>query len=557
MRGMFRSLRRAFVASLAALACLASAASSDTSTATAGAIAARVRDLAQGRLGTIAGEPLRSAATLARLYPAEATAPLWSDPARVASMRAAIDSSATHGLTPDDYHRQTIDALRPRAGADPEAAADLDLLLTDAVLRLGEHLHFGKADPERLDPDWNLSRTIDGLDPAAWCRRAITGPDVAAALSAVAPADPYYGRLRRTLAVYRALADAGGWAAIPAGPTLRPGDVDARVPAIRRRLALTGDLDGAPAADSLRLDDTLVAAVRRFQYRAGQREDGIVGPATRAAMSKPVTHRVDQIRVDLERARWVLHDMPDTLVLVNVSSAEVYVREQGRIAWRARCMVGQPGRRTPVFADSIRYLEFNPTWTVPRGILAKDILPAGKRGEDILGRKHLKAYDASGRLVPASSIAWSKYTAGTFPYTLRQDPGPENALGRVKFMFPNRHSVYLHDTPSRDLFEHDRRTFSSGCVRVERPLELAERLLADPARWDAAAIRRVVDSQKQTRVNLARPMPIRILYWTVNVDEQGLARFSDDVYRRDAAVLQELDAPFRPRKRPLATPPGR
>jgi murein L,D-transpeptidase YcbB/YkuD len=277
-----------------------------------------------------------------------------------------------------------------------------------------------------------------------------------------------------------------------------------------------------------------------------------VGPGTQRALRVPVEQRIDQIRVDLERARWVIRHLGERHILVNVSSAQVYLLNDRRVEWSARCQVGQAARQTPIFRADMRYLVFNPDWTVPRGILARDILPAGKRGEAVLQRKNLDAFDRNGNRVDPSRIQWSRYTASSFPYTLRQKPGPTNALGQVKFMFPNEHAVYLHDTPSRDLFLKDVRTFSSGCIRVDRPLELAERLLDDRSKWSAEKMRQVVASGRTTNVTLARPIPVLLLYFTVTIDREGLLRFSDDVYQRDAKVLRALDEPPQLRRRPLS-----
>jgi murein L,D-transpeptidase YcbB/YkuD len=361
------------------------------------------------------------------------------------------------------------------------------------------------------------------------------------AIEALRPQRAYYRKLTRALQTYRSIRDRGGWPTIPAGSTLREGVRDPRVAPLRRRLMITADLPGAMPADSMLFDPAVSAAVRRFQYRAFLDPDGAVGPSTARALNLPP----DQIRVDLERARWVMHELPHRYVLVNVSSALVFSIDRDSIAWRARCQVGQVARKTPIFRSEMKYLVFNPDWTVPPGIMNRDILPALRRGEPVLQRKGLKVIDRNGRVVNPSTVRWPS-SAKNLPYTIRQDPGPKNALGQVKFMFPNRHNVYLHDTPSKDLFEHSRRTFSSGCIRVERPLELAEWVLADRSKWNAGAIRNVVETGKLTTVTLKEPLPVLLLYWTVNIDDQGLVRFSDDVYDRDAPVLRALDAPYRP-----------
>ncbi len=464
----------------------------------------------------------------------------------------AIRASAADGLRPDDYHLAAMEKLH-RAVQDVgndiwEWGADLDILRTDALIRLAYHLHFGKVDPERLDPNWSVTRSVGPGDAVEWVEGAIASGDIARALEQVKPPRAYYKALVHALASYRSMDTRGGWGTIGDGPTLRVGDRDPRIPTVRRKLFLSGDHAGVVPEDTLLYDAPLGEAVRRFQYRAFLGTDGALGPATIRAMNVSVRDRVNQIRVDLERARWVMHDLPSRFVLVNVSSFLVYLAEDDTLAWRARCQVGQVARKTPIFRSEMTYLVFNPTWTVPRGILVRDIFPAGRRGEPILERKKLKAIDRNGKVVDPASVKWPAGPNDPFPYTLRQDPGPQNALGRVKFMFPNKHDVYLHDTPSKDLFEQPRRTFSSGCIRVERPLELAERLLNDP-KWDAKAIQEVVAAGETKNVTIRPPIPVLLLYWTVSIDDRGLVRFSDDVYSRDRPVLQALDEPFRPPQR--------
>jgi murein L,D-transpeptidase YcbB/YkuD len=213
--------------------------------------------------------------------------------------------------------------------------------------------------------------------------------------------------------------------------------------------------------------------------------------------------------------------------------------------WQARAQVGQPYRDTPVFRDSMRYLEFNPTWTVPPTILREDILPKIKRDPGYLAERNMQVLERSGRPVDVNTIDWPSVSARNFPYMLRQGPGPDNALGRVKFMFPNAHAIYIHDTPSKRLFTRSERTFSSGCIRVERPFELAELVLDDPVRWDQQGIQQVLDSGRTQRVNLKEPLPVLILYWTAEADANGRVHFRKDVYGRDERVLEALNGEFR------------
>jgi murein L,D-transpeptidase YcbB/YkuD len=258
-----------------------------------------------------------------------------------------------------------------------------------------------------------------------------------------------------------------------------------------------------------------------------------------------VAQRIDQIRVNLERARWVLHQSADgDFVIVDVAGFEVRYMRARAIIWRTRVQVGKPYRQTPIFRSAIDEVVLNPTWTVPPGILAKDILPAVRRDPAYLEKRGLRVIDRDGRPVNSATVDFSRYTGTTFPYMIRQDPGPTNALGRIKIMFPNPYLVYLHDTPSQDLFEREQRAFSSGCIRTERPLELAELLLASPDRWSRAAIDAAVAFGATRTIRLPKPVPVLMLYWTVDRDDEGSILFKPDPYGRDPKLLKALDRPY-------------
>ena len=273
----------------------------------------------------------------------------------------------------------------------------------------------------------------------------------------------------------------------------------------------------------------------------------MVGRGTLAALNVPVEARIDQLRVNLERMRWVFRDVKDVdeFLLVNVAGFRAYrVRDQ-EFVWSARAQVGKPYRKTPVFQAKMTYLEFNPTWTVPPTILRRDVLPRLEKDPGYLKQKNMRVLDLNGRVIDPATIDWSNVSRRRFPYMIRQEPGPQNALGRVKFIFPNKYFVFLHDTPSRALFERSERAFSSGCIRVEKPLELATDLLAPNEGWDRQRIDEVVASGKTTRVNLERGMPVLLMYWTAGVQADGTVMFYNDVYDRDQRVLEALNAPFR------------
>jgi murein L,D-transpeptidase YcbB/YkuD len=317
------------------------------------------------------------------------------------------------------------------------------------------------------------------------------------------------------------------------------------VPDLRARLVRTGDV-ATPSTEGLLYDAALEEGVRRFQARHGLEPDGVVGPATLRALNVPVGDRIDQIRVNLDRARWVLHQVGGRQVVVDIAGFEVYVLENGQVVWRSRAQVGRSYRQTPVFRDDIRYLVVNPDWTVPRGILGKDILPRIQKDPGYLAAQNMRVLTPGGEEVDPASVSWSRYTGANFPYVLRQDPGPNNALGRIKIMFPNRHAVYLHDTPARSLYDRTERTFSSGCIRVEDAFELGAILLDDPDAWTRDRLEAAATGTQPRTLNLPSPWPVLLLYWTVSVGEDGTVSFRPDIYDRDPPVLKRLREPFAP-----------
>ena len=496
----------------------------------------------------VGNSQISSFRVLPGLYQRRDFRPIWTDTVMQEELISSIEDTYKEGLDPNDYHLEEINRLRAQLNTsdpqDPRMLALFDLLLTDSLARLAYHSIFGKEDPLTHHPHWNLAVKIDDLDPVGFLEKAIESDSLARTISGWKPQLPIYQQLIMALAKYRSIQANGGWNPVPLGPTLRKGLEDQHVPLLRQRLAATGDLTDK-STDSMVFDETLEQAVIHFQGRHRLHPDGAVGRKTLEALNVSVEKRIDQIRVNLERARWVLHALGEEFVLVDIAGFHVFIYQDRKVIWTSRVQVGKPYRNTPVFKSSIEYLEFNPTWTIPPGILSKDILPATKNDPDYLNKRNINVLDRNGNLVDQSSIDWSQYPGRSFPYMLRQEPGPNNALGRVKFIFPNKHFVYLHDTPSKSFFEQTSRTFSSGCIRVENPFELAELLLNDPSNWSYDKIMEVVDSKQTRKVFLDKPMPVLLLYWTVTVEEDGTVHFKEDPYGRDNAVMEGLKGKFR------------
>lgn len=463
--------------------------------------------------------------------------PAWNDPARVRALTAALESLADDGLTPSDY-----DVAALAQGSPPESeddAAAFDLRATRACLLALAHLYWGKVDPRSLDPKWSFEpRGLNRADALARISADIDADRIAPMFDAARPANSIYARLRAVLAQYRRWQASGGWPQIPPGPALKPGASDPRVAVLRRRLAAVGAVP-AEAVDAEVYDPALVAAVKDYQRAQYLPATGIVDAATRASLNVPIEQRIDQLRVNLERARWLLDWLKGEFVLVDIAGYRIIYYRDGQPLWRSRVQVGRPYRRTPLFHSEIREVEFNPTWTVPPTILKNDILPKVRRNTSYLTRNHIRVFDAQGREVDPAAVNWHR-PAGL---TLRQDAGPDNALGRVALRFPNPYNVYLHDTPHQELFDAARRNFSSGCIRVERVMELVELLFADPAHWNREAIDRILATQKTQVVKLPHPVPLIVQYWTVNLLPDGGVAFKPDVYGRDPPLLAALDRP--------------
>lgn len=482
------------------------------------------------------GSALRDEATVERFYAGRNGAPAWTGTANAAVWRQLLDAiriARPHGLDPADYH------LAELAAADP-AAADtrLDRIATDAYITLAAHLLAGRLDPVSIEPNWTAVRR--GRDLAAYLEAALAAGAIAESLEALAPAQPGYANLKVALARYRDIAERGGWPAIDGGPKLSLGDRGRRVAQLRQRLAATRDVEGDTGDPEL-FDDALAAAVRRFQKRANLEPDGVVGTRTLVQLNRTVDDRIAQIRANMERWRWLPDDLGRRHIRVNIADFRLEAHADGELARTHEIIVGRSYRKTPVFTGLMSYLVLNPWWETPANLAAKDKLPAFRADPRSVEALGFQVLDRSGRPVDPKTIDWNAVSAAEFPYRLRQAPGPANALGDVKFMLPNRHNVYLHDSPTRGLFDKTRRDFSSGCVRVEGALDLAAWVLSDLPGWTPARIRELAATETETRVNLEHPVPVHILYWTVVSDGNGKVRFVDDIYGRDSKLIAALD----------------
>lgn len=495
-------------------------------------------------------------AALERFYAGRGFAPAWTDDGRpnppADEAVALLQRADEQGLARADYdaaylYRRLTDLRGDTASPSARELAVFEADLTLALIRYTSHLAHGRLDPGSLYPD--LDEGVRHVDAVALIQRGLDSGRLTAEIDSAAPALPLYGELTRALAQYRSLAAGPPLPLVPVPATkVAPGAVFAGLPPLKERLAAFGDLD--PAAlkrrDGNRYAGAVVDAVKRFQYRHGLADDGVLGQSTLAELNRSPAERVRQIEIAIERLRW-LPPLPDgRFLVVNIPEFRLLAFDTATAPGRALLdmpvIVGRAGKTpTPVFAAEVEYLDFSPYWNVPRSIAVKEVLPKLRADPGYLAREGMEIVGHGVRTeVDATTLAELERGA----VRLRQRPGAKNALGGVKFMFPNRHDIYLHSTPSPKLFGRTRRDFSHGCIRVADPVALAQFVLVGRPAWDAKRIRAAMGLPQPVRVNVAQPIPILIFYTTTVVDAQGRIRFLPDIYGHDAKLVQALATPL-------------
>lgn len=343
--------------------------------------------------------------------------------------------------------------------------------------------------------------------------------------------------LEKSLSQYRELAGQGGWPKVPGGPSLHEGDQNDRIPLLRQRLVASADL-AASAGQGDQFDGALKEAVQRFQARHGLTADGAVGARTLNELNVPISERIRQLAASLERCQPLPPVLEQRHILVNIADFTLKLYEDGKPVLSMPVIVGKTYRQTPVFNGRISSLVLNPAWEVPHSIATKDLLPKIKKNPGYLSQMHLRVFQGwkGATEIDPATIDWANLSSKHFPYRLRQDPGPANALGRVKFLFPNPYDVYLHDTPSRELFQKDARTFSSGCIRIAKPLDLAVYLLQGTKLNSMDALTEAISREKTQQIVIPAPIAVHIVYMTAWVDREGIIQFRSDIYNRDPAL---------------------
>ncbi|MGW8248020.1 MAG: L,D-transpeptidase family protein [Acidiferrobacterales bacterium] len=466
-------------------------------------------------------------------------------------LRKALRSADREGLDPTAYRLPAIERQWTETSLDSQVK--LELLLSDAYMRYSRQLRAGRLNPADIDPDWHIQPKNKTSAPLAWL--TMDADDFDRALDTLPPPQPGYQRLRKALAHYRQIKHDGGWPTLGPGPALKLGAYDRRVALLRIRLMAEGDLKSGAFENLDSYNLPVRDAVERFQQRHGIKPDGVVGPVTRAAMNIPVERRIEEIKLNMERWRWLPRQLGDRYVMVNTAGYTLDVVDHDRTALSMRVITGQKDKTTPVLAARLSVVQLNPYWRVPDEIAAEELLPKQQQNPNYLAEHHYRVFDRWGegaKELDPGKINWRKYNKDNFPYKLRQDPGPHNALGLIKFIFQNKLAIYLHDTPQRQLFAKTDRAFSHGCVRVQQPMSLALNLLQDQPQWDREFINENIESGATVDVRLTQQVPIYLVYWTAWVGDDGQTNFRADVYERDRLAEQNghsgTDAPKTPIK---------
>jgi murein L,D-transpeptidase YcbB/YkuD len=493
------------------------------------------------------GIELFSQTELPRFYINRDFEPAWTNHKNKMDLIESIESAYDEGLDPKDYHLEQIQNLMEKSKKSKLSHTDLvviDLLMTDALILYTSHLFEGKLEQSDLRKKWDVKRNQGPSNPDSLLTATLHNRNIKPILEQFKPNNYMYKLMKFHLKKLRAEAEKGGWPEVSEGETLKPGDSDQRIIAIRKFLIAVGDLKVKAVDNEEVFDKELEDAVKKFQRRHKLTDDGIIGKGTIEQMKVPIEDRIDMLVLNLERARWIFQQPDDDFLLVNIAGFEVIRITNKKEVFDSRVIVGKYHKETPVFKGVMKYIVMNPTWTLPYSIATHETLPRLKKDPGYLAAKHMEVMDRNGKVLNPTTIDWSEYSAGNFPFIIRQKAGPWNALGEVKFIFPNKYAVYLHDTPSRGLFNRQDRAFSHGCIRTEDKWGLLMSLMDDPEVWNMDKINEILESGKTTTINLPKPINIYLIYFTAAVDQENNLMFMKDIYKRDKAVLNAMNKPF-------------
>jgi murein L,D-transpeptidase YcbB/YkuD len=501
---------------------------------------------------TASGTELLNGDLIHKFYADRDFKPVWSHNGILLElayeMRFEIQQSRFDGLSPESYQITVVDAYFQSFEANKAAkraneagdVVQLELLLTDAFFSLSKDLELGKVDPAKLKGVWEIQRKGAQMDYLSLLQEAVAEQDIRRSLEKLYPKFAIYKKGREVLRVMyeRTKTDTLDWKTIKLDKSIKVGDMHTAIPVLRERLNYWGFGVGSPIGDLKQYDSAMFLGVKAFQLRNGMEPDGVIGKNTALNLSTSPAALMDKAAVNLERLRW----LPDTvrnleMILVNIANYQLDYVNRLDTLFSARVIVGKQYHASPVFTAPMSYIVFSPYWNIPPSIARNEVIPAVRKNPAYLAQKNMEVVNSSGKHVDPETVNWS---AKSFPYMIRQRPGANNSLGLVKFMFPNAHNVYLHDTPSRSLFDREDRAMSHGCIRVQNPAKLAEILLRSDPSWTPERIDRAMHQSSEVIVNLPRKIPVVLVYLTFWADSKGDAHFRQDIYNRDDEVMSLL-----------------
>ncbi|MGX9354079.1 L,D-transpeptidase family protein [Roseobacteraceae bacterium S113] len=464
--------------------------------------------------------------------------PIWTgaggkDRARRNALLEALSMASVHGLPAARYDAEGLKAKMKAARSAQDRAA-LEVELSEVFLTYARHMQTGVLTPSQVDA--GIVRKAPLRDRASYLIN-LQKSNPKGFFRAIIPQTAEYGRLMKAKMTLEKTLGQGGWGQTVPAKSLKPGAAGNAVVILRNRMAAMGYLKRSASKS---YDETLTAAVQRFQLDHGLNADGVAGPATIKALNTSAESRLQSVIVAMERERWLNRPRGKRHVLVNITDFSARVMDNDKETFKTRSVVGKntSDRQTPEFSDVMEFLVINPTWNVPRSITTKEYLPKMQSNPNAVG--HLEVVDSRGRVVPRSAVNFASFSAKTFPYRLRQPPSTKNALGLVKFMFPNKYNIYLHDTPAKNLFGREVRAYSHGCVRLADPFDFAYTLLAKQESNPESYFQNILRTNRETRVDLKEPVPVHIIYRTAFTDAKGRVQYRNDIYGRDARVFNAL-----------------
>lgn len=491
---------------------------------------------------SVAENKLHSVDLVREAYKANDYTLIWQNQKAINQALDEIANSWLEGLTPNDYHFDALQSLTADAHFDSNDV-EFDLLLTDAIMTYATHLIRGKVNPESLSTTWNYQlSTVSPQKAVELLLYHVKNSSVPEGIAQLKPKLPQYQKLKDLLVFFNQQSQPFINIELQTR-ALKPEQRDQAVPLIRARLAKYRLIDPiAVDNDSFIYTGELVEAVKKLQQISQLTADGVIGVNTLDVLNIRPEQRVNAIIANLERIRWIENSLSDDFLIVNIAGYELYLYRDGKSIWHSNVIVGKNYSKTPVFKAQMDYIVVNPTWTVPRSI-ARGMISKIKNNSQYLVEKDFSVVDSRRNPIDAATIDWANVTPSEFPYWFVQRPSEANSLGQIKFMLPNKYSIYLHDTPVKELFGREQRTFSHGCVRVDQPFELAENILADEEQWSQSALQSLKDTGETTRLNLAKPLDVLIMYWTVSINQDGV-HFYPDVYGRDKNLIEKLVKPL-------------